>query len=139
MIHLCCDKYSQHLKGHLEEQDRGGCFQGTHVLRATSMRITMGWLQRPSRRRGKERRCTHVLVLQESMAVLAGGWLPRFHGTLSRSLMESQKSMAIGSSAKVFVPPEPDPCRAGRTTPRCSSYIQGHVIATTAFLILKEL
>ena len=49
------------------------------------------------------------------------GWGP-FHGTLSRSLMESTKSIATGSSARVFVPPEPDPCRAGRTTQMSQSY-----------------
>ena len=43
MIHLSCDKYSQRLKGHLQEQDCGGCFQGRHVLQAISMSITLQW------------------------------------------------------------------------------------------------
>ena len=133
MIHLSCDKYSQHLKGHLEEQDCGGCFQGRHVLQATSMRITMGWLRRPSWRRGKDHRCAHALVLQEALA--GGGGRGAFHGTLSRSLMESTKSMATGCSAKAFVPPEPDPCRAGRTTQMSQLYSEAcnihHCISDT--------
>ena len=43
LIHLSCDKYSQRLKGHLQEQDCGGCFQGRHVLQAISMSITLQW------------------------------------------------------------------------------------------------
>ena len=57
-----------------------------------------------------------------------------FHGTLSGSLMESTKSMATGSSAKVFVPPEPDPCRAGRTTQMSQLYSEAcnrHYISDT--------
>lgn len=34
LIQLSCDKYSHKLKGHLQEQDCGGCFQGRHVLQA---------------------------------------------------------------------------------------------------------
>ena len=113
MIQLPCDKYSQHLKEHLEEQDHGGCFHGGNVLQATSTLIITWRRERPSWKGGwgGECRCTHALGIQEAMAVQGAS-----HGTLSGSLMEGTKSKATGSSARVSFPPETGPCRAGRTT-----------------------
>lgn len=111
MIQLSCDKYPQRLKEHLEEQERGGCFHGGNVLQATSTLIVTWGRERPSWKRRGECRCTHALGLQEAMVVQGSS-----HGTLSGSLMESTKSKATGSSARVSFPPETGPCRAGRTT-----------------------
>lgn len=136
MIHLSCDKYSQHLKGHLEEQDCGGCFQGRHVLQATSMRITMGWLRRPSWRRGKEHRCAHALVLQEALTGGEGGGPSMAHYLGPWWKVQSPWQQDV--QPKFLFHQNLIPAELGGP-PRCPSYIQRHVTYTTAFLILKEL